>query len=218
MTIKQRLADIQQQIQQIPHPQEVTVIAVTKYASDEVLSEVIDAPILNIAENRVDQLLERQTRYPQATWHLIGTLQTRKVKQVINHIDYFHALDRLSLAKEIQKRANKVIQCFVQVNVSQEATKHGLAVEEVVQFIEEIQKYDRIKVVGLMTMAPHTSNDAVIRQCFATLSALRDHIHQANYSHAPCQYLSMGMSQDYHIAIEEGATHIRLGTTLVGPQ
>ena len=108
--------------------------------------------------------------------HFIGSLQSRKVKEVINEIDYLHALDRLSLAKEINKRADHEIACFIQVNVSGEESKHGIALNEVNHFIEQIQQYDKIKIVGLMTMAPYTEDTAYIRQLFKQLRVKRDEI------------------------------------------
>lgn len=196
---------------------EITVIGVTKYVTIERAEETIDAGIKNLGENRNEGFIEKhEVIGKKATWHFIGTLQTRKVKDIIEKIDYLHSLDRLSLAKEVNKRSDKPVNCFVQVNVSGEESKHGLAPENVLDFIEEIKNYENIYVVGLMTMAPHIKDREKIKEVFKRLAKLRDQISQKNYSHAPCHYLSMGMSNDYDIAIEEGATHIRIGTKLVG--
>ena len=148
--------------------------------------------------------------------HFIGSLQSRKVKEVINDIDYLHALDRLSLAKEINKRADHEIACFVQVNVSGEESKHGIALNEVNHFIEQMKQYDNIKIVGLMTMAPYTDDTAYIRQLFKQLRLKRDEIKNLKLDYAPCDDLSMGMSNDYAIAVEEGASFIIIVTILVG--
>ncbi|MDU2272448.1 MAG: YggS family pyridoxal phosphate-dependent enzyme, partial [Staphylococcus epidermidis] len=129
---------------------------------------------------------------------------------------YFHALDRLSLAKEINKRANHVIKCFLQVNVSGEESKHGIALEEVNQFINQIKEYENIQIIGLMTMAPLTDDLSYIRNLFKELRHKRNEIQQFNLAHAPCTELSMGMSNDYQMAVEEGATFVRIGTKLVG--
>ncbi|WP_068672700.1 YggS family pyridoxal phosphate-dependent enzyme [Oceanobacillus sp. Castelsardo] len=196
---------------------EITVIGVTKYVTIERAEETIDAGIKNLGENRNEGFLEKHKEIGQnAIWHFIGTLQTRKVKDIIQKIDYLHSLDRLSLAKEINKRSEKPVNCFVQVNVSGEESKHGLAPENVFDFIKEIEKYEKIRIVGLMTMAPHIEDRDEIRKVFKRLAELREQISQKNYSYAPCQFLSMGMSNDYDIAIEEGATHIRIGSKLVG--
>ena len=195
---------------------EVNLIAVTKYVTDARVDEAIEAGITDFAENRPQNYVERKNNYSNKTWHLIGSLQTRKVRDVINEVDYFHALDRDSLAKEIEKRADKEIKCFVQVNVSGEESKHGLTSEEAIDFIKSLEQYSKIKVVGLMTMAPFVEDEDVLRNCFRKLRKLRDIVKGLNLSYAPCEFLSMGMSNDYKIAIEEGATHIRVGTALVG--
>ena len=195
---------------------EVKLIAVTKYVTDVRVEEAIEAGIADFAENRPQNYVQRKDKYSNKTWHLIGSLQTRKVRDVINQVDYFHALDRDSLAKEIEKRAEKEIKCFVQVNVSGEESKHGLTSEEAIDFIKSLEQYSKIKVVGLMTMAPFVEDEEILRNCFRKLRQLRDEVKGLNLSYAPCGYLSMGMSNDYKIAIEEGATHIRVGTALVG--
>ena len=195
---------------------EVKLIAVTKYVTDTRVEEAIEAGIIDFAENRPQNYVERKGKYSDKTWHLIGSLQTRKVRDVINEVDYFHALDRDSLAKEIEKRAEKEIKCFVQVNVSGEESKHGLTSEEAIDFIKSLEQYSKLKVVGLMTMAPFVEDEEILRNCFRKLRQLRDEVKGLNLSYAPCKFLSMGMSNDYRIAIEEGATHIRVGTALVG--
>ena len=195
---------------------EVKLIAVTKYVTDARVEEALEAGITDFAENRPQNYVERKGEYSNKTWHLIGSLQTRKVRDVINEVDYFHALDRDSLAKEIEKRAEKEIKCFVQVNVSGEESKHGLTSEEAIDFIKALEQYSKIKVVGLMTMAPLVEDEEILRNCFRKLRQLRDEVKGLNLSYAPCEFLSMGMSNDYKIAIEEGATHIRVGTALVG--
>lgn len=195
---------------------DITLIAVTKYVTIERNKEMLDSGITHFGENRNEGFLEKyETVGDAATWHFIGTLQTRKVKEIIDKVDMIHSLDRVSLAKEINKRANHPMDCFVQVNVSEEETKHGLRVDEVELFIKEIEKYENVRIVGLMTMAPHIENKEEIRQVFIQLRELRDAIKAKNYAHAPCEYLSMGMSNDYEIAVEEGATHIRVGSKLV---
>jgi len=197
--------------------EDITLIAVTKYVTIERAKEAVEAGVLHLGENREEGLLAKYDALKdKAVWHFIGSLQTRKVKNIIDYADYIHSLDRISLAKEIHKRANRKIKCFVQVNVSQEESKHGLAADEVVDFIKELALFTNIEVVGLMTMAPFTEDEALLRNCFRTLKELQQSIQQLSLHHAPCRELSMGMSNDYSIAIEEGATMIRIGTALVG--
>lgn len=197
--------------------EEITLIAVTKYVTIERNRELMKAGIDHFGENRSDEFLRKYEAIgDEATWHFIGTLQSRKVKDVIDKVDTIHSLDRISLAKQINKRASRTIDCFVQVNVSGEETKHGLQVDEVESFVDEMANYEKIRVVGLMTMAPHVDDEDVIRDVFRKLAGLRDTIRDKKLSHAPCEYLSMGMSNDFEIAVEEGATHLRIGTKLVG--
>ncbi|OQP07908.1 YggS family pyridoxal phosphate enzyme [Geobacillus sp. 46C-IIa] len=222
MTVRDNLAAIRRQIEAAcarvgRDPADVHIVAVTKYIDAARAQEVLDAGIADLGENRSDQLLEKYEAIgKRATWHFIGTLQSRKVKEIIDKVDYIHSLDRLSLAKEIEKRAVRPVKCFVQVNVLGEATKHGLAPEETVPFIEQLRSFSRIEVIGLMTMAPHTEDEAILRACFRRLRTLKERVQALNLAHAPCTELSMGMSNDYEIAIEEGATFVRIGSALVG--
>lgn len=214
------LKQINQQVTDVkrvsPFQQDVTVIAVTKAVSLVRTQEALEAGILDLGENRPEGLVAKQQEITGATWHYIGTLQTRKVRQVINSIHYLHSLDRLSLATEINKRAEQRVKCFVQVNVSGEDSKHGLAATEVIEFIESLATMDKIEVVGLMTMAPLNADEQQIRTVFRDLKQLQQQVAALQLPFAPCKELSMGMSNDYTIAIEEGATYVRIGTALVG--
>lgn len=222
-TVQENLKQIQEDINSAAaktgrNSDDITLLAVTKYVTIERTEEAVDAGIVDLGENRIEGFLEKQAVIGEkAVWHFIGSLQTRKVKDVINQVDYLHALDRLSLAKEIQKRATKKIKCFVQINVSGEATKSGVSPDEALGFVQQLAEFPAIEVVGLMTMAPNTEKEDVLRSVFSGLRQLRDEVKAAGMPHAPCTYLSMGMSNDYTIAIEEGATHIRVGSALVGP-
>ncbi|MBB5178978.1 hypothetical protein HNQ44_000400 [Planomicrobium koreense] len=197
----------------------INIIAVTKQVGVERTQEAIDAGIRHLGENRPEGLaLKLQSIDAGVSWHYIGNLQTRKVKDVVNNIDYLHSLDRLSLAKEIQKRAEKPLKCFVQVNVSNEETKSGILPEETLDFIRSLTAFDKIQVVGLMTMAPNTSDSALIRTVFKELKSLQLQVAAEKMEHAPCTECSMGMSNDYVIAAQEGATFVRIGTALVGSE
>ncbi|MDQ0299055.1 pyridoxal phosphate enzyme (YggS family) [Salibacterium salarium] len=198
---------------------DVNIIAVTKYVSTNRTLEAIEAGVTHIGENRLEGALEKwEACQNQAAFHFIGTLQSKKVKHVIDKYDYFHSLDRLSLAKEMQKRCpeGKKIKCFVQVNVSGEDSKEGLSEEELIDFVVSLKNYPAIEVVGLMTMAPFVEDPENTRPFFQKLRYLRDEVRDKNMFHAPCEHLSMGMSNDYFIAVEEGATFVRIGTQLVG--
>ncbi|HET7577838.1 MAG TPA: YggS family pyridoxal phosphate-dependent enzyme [Bacillales bacterium] len=224
MSVKENAARIQQKIAAAceragRNPQQVKVIAVTKYVSEETAKAALEAGIRNIGENRDKGFLEkREALGDEAVWHFIGSLQSRKVKNIIDHVDYLHSLDRLSLAKEIEKRATNTVRCFIQVNVSGEDSKHGLSPDEVVPFIEKLADFQKIQVVGLMTMAPYTDDREKVRSVFAGLRDLAESVRSKKWGHAPCTELSMGMSNDFEIAVEEGATFVRIGTALVGKE
>ncbi len=197
--------------------EEINIIGVTKYVTIERTKELLAAGVPNIGENRTEEFLHKYEEIStEANWHFIGTMQSRKVKDVIDYVDVIHSLERLSVAKQINNRSDAIVDCFVQVNVSGEEAKHGLEPQEVYPFINALQGYEKINVVGLMTMAPHIKDKDEIRKVFRRLAQLRDEIKEEQLPNAPCNYLSMGMSNDYDIAIEEGATHIRIGTELVG--
>ena len=220
--IAENLHKIEQEIQEScalvsRNPKDVTMVAVTKSVDSTTANELVELDVTDLAENRVDKLLEKKQALPQnrqINWHLIGNLQRRKVKLIINEIDYFHALDSLRLAQEIQKRAEHQINCFIEVNVSGEESKHGLAPAEVETFVKELRDLDKIRVVGLMTMAPYGAAESEVHQIFSSLKQLQESIKNLNLQYAPCTELSMGMSQDFKTAIEEGATFVRIGTAL----
>ncbi|MBM7710588.1 YggS family pyridoxal phosphate-dependent enzyme [Enterococcus xiangfangensis] len=199
------------------NPQDITMVAVTKSVDSITANELVELGVTDLAENRVDKLLEKKqdlSHHQQIKWHLIGNLQRRKVKLIINEIDYFHALDSLRLAQEIQKRAAHPINCFVEVNVSGEESKQGIKPKELHSFIKELEDLDKIKVIGLMTMAPYEASQEDVRKIFSTLKQLQESVKEQNLQYAPCTELSMGMSQDFKTAIEEGATFVRIGTAL----
>ncbi|MER1989499.1 MAG: YggS family pyridoxal phosphate-dependent enzyme [Solibacillus isronensis] len=219
--IIENLKQIQHQIeiakQRVNAEQAVQIIAVTKEVDVNRTEEAIEAGLVHLGENRPEGLLNKLDSIDSAvSWHYIGSLQTRKVKQVIDQIDYLHSLDRLSLAEEIEKRATKRVKCFLQVNVSGEESKHGLTKEQALAFVKQLEQFSKIEVVGLMTMAPFTEDETMIRQVFKQLKQLQQEVSQLNIPNVPCTELSMGMSNDYEIAVEEGATFVRIGTALVG--
>jgi pyridoxal phosphate enzyme (YggS family) len=196
---------------------EATLIMATKYLTSEHLPDVVTAGIKHIGENRVESLLEKKAAHPNLLlqWHFIGTLQSKKVKKVIQHIDVLHTLDRMSLALEIEKHRREVLPCFIQVNISQEPQKHGLDSSEVEAFLRELVSFSSIEVIGLMGMAEDTDQQDVIEEQFHRLKALRDTL---SLKYPSCQNLSMGMSNDYALALACGATHVRLGRLLLNQE
>ncbi|UUX34137.1 YggS family pyridoxal phosphate-dependent enzyme [Fundicoccus culcitae] len=214
--LSENLNKIKKSIDQI-NPK-AKLLAVTKSVDASTIKALAELGVIAFGENRSDALLEKQAALSSLEktieWHFIGRLQTRQVRTIINQIDYLHSLDRLSLAKEIQKRADHEIKCFVQVNVSGEESKAGFKPEELIDQIHVLSQFDKIKIVGLMTMAPYEATDDALHQIFKTLKELQMTISQQNLAYAPCHELSMGMSHDYPIALSEGATIVRIGTAL----
>lgn len=192
----------------------VNVIAVTKYVDSSITKDLVATGVQHIGENRVDVFLDKYRALSgiPLTWHLIGSLQRRKVKDVINYVDYFHALDSVKLAQEIQKRAEKKIKCFLQVNISKEASKHGFLIEELEAVLEELLPLDKVEVVGLMTMAPFEASHAELMSIFSEAKALQERLAARKLPHMPFTELSMGMSGDFTEAVACGATFIRIGT------
>ncbi|MBY4966340.1 YggS family pyridoxal phosphate-dependent enzyme [Streptococcus suis] len=192
----------------------VKVIAVTKYVDSSIANQLVNAGITHIGENRVDQFLEKYNALAdkQLTWHLIGTLQRRKVKDIIPYVDYFHALDSVKLAQEIDKRATKIVKCFLQVNVSGEESKHGFAVSEIDAALAEISLLENIELVGLMTMAPIDATDDELDEIFSKMQEIQEELATRNLPRMPFTELSMGMSGDFERAIAHGATYVRIGS------
>jgi pyridoxal phosphate enzyme (YggS family) len=202
------------------HPEEVNVIAVTKYVDQQRMEEAFDSGLTHVGESKAQDAAKKWEQLgDRGIWHFIGHLQSNKVREILGKFTYIHSLDRLSLAKEIEKRAsylNIVVPCFIQANVSGEDTKHGLPPEKVEEFIEQLARFPHIKAIGLMTMAPYYEDPEETRPVFRHLKEMQLRLQEKEWSHAPLTELSMGMSNDYQVAVEEGATFIRLGTTLVG--
>ncbi|AZR96560.1 cell division protein [Streptococcus suis] len=192
----------------------VKVIAVTKYVDSSIANQLVNTGITHIGENRVDQFLEKYNTLAdkQLTWHLIGTLQRRKVKDIIPFVDYFHALDSVKLAQEIDKRATKIVKCFLQVNVSGEESKHGFAVSEIDTVLAEISLLENIELVGLMTMAPIDATDDELDEIFSKMQEIQEELATRNLPRMPFTELSMGMSGDFERAIAHGATYVRIGS------
>lgn len=194
---------------------QVNVIAVTKYVDVATTEALVKTGIQHIGENRVDKFLEKYQALKDydLTWHLIGSLQRRKVKDVINLVDYFHALDSVKLAQEIQKRAEHPIKCFLQVNISGEESKHGFAPDELDDVLAEIAQLDKIEIVGLMTMAPFEASQEELQDIFSKTHQLQKQLEKKQLKNMPFSELSMGMSRDFEVAIANGATFVRIGTS-----
>jgi PLP dependent protein len=182
----------------------VTVICASKYFDTTQMRMLYKKQVFHYGENRVQDMLKKMDELADLaiTWHFIGHLQTNKVKEMINRIDYLHTLDRLSLAESIQKYAVQSVKCFVQVNLTEEDQKSGINPKNLTQFLVDIQKYDKIEVIGLMTIGKDNDLSAT-EHAFYMLDYL------ATINNLP--FRSMGMTNDYELAIKHHATHLRIG-------
>ncbi|EUJ24442.1 hypothetical protein PGRAN_00940 [Listeria grandensis FSL F6-0971] len=196
---------------------DVHLVAVTKTVDVAAMEKLYDLGIRHFGENRADVFAEKVEAFadkPDVVWHFIGSLQTRKVRAILPYTRFLHSLDRVSLADEIEKRATEKMACFLQVNISEEETKHGFNAEEAIAFVKA-QNYQHVEIIGLMTMAPNTDDEQTLHHVFQGLKALQQEIEKLEIANVPCHELSMGMTNDFEIAIEEGATFIRVGRALV---
>lgn len=200
--------------------EEVTVIAVSKTKPISMLKEIYDEGVRNFGENKVQELTEKYEQLPQdIKWHMIGHLQRNKVKYIVDKVELIHSVDSVRLAETIEQEAakkNVIVNILLEVNVAEEESKFGLKIDEVLPVIEEIATFPHIRIKGLMTIAPYVENPEENRDIFARLRKLSVDINEKNIDNVSVGILSMGMTNDYEVAIEEGATMIRVGTGIFG--
>jgi len=203
-------------------PAEITIVAVTKGVDAATVQAALELGITDIGENRVQEARDKFARLqmgPGVRRHMIGHLQTNKVRQALALFDVIHSLDRPELAAELSRRATalgRVVPVLVQVNVAREPTKHGLEPEKVLDFIREAAKLPGLRIEGLMTIAPLTNDPETVRPVFRRLRELSRQVEEAGIEGVRMQCLSMGMTNDFEVAVEEGSTCIRVGTALFG--
>ena len=223
--LKEQLNEVEQNIQQACDKvsrsrEDVTLIAVSKTKPISVLQEAYNLGVRVFGENKVQELTEKYEALPKDIhWHMIGHLQTNKVKYIIDKVELIHSVDSLHLAKQIEKEAVKKgvdAQILVQVNIAQEDTKFGIDGPEVMSLVEEISKFPHVHIRGLMTSAPFVANPEENRCYFKKLHKLFVDIREKNIDNVSMDILSMGMTNDYEVAIEEGATMVRVGTGIFG--
>ena len=199
---------------------EVLLVAVTKLHSPDEMNEAIDAGITDIGENKVQEILDKYDRVKPVRWHLIGHLQTNKVKYIIDKVAMIHSVDSLKLAKEIDKRAQQhdlVMDILVQVNSAEEESKFGITTEETDQLIADItEQCPNIRIKGLMCIAPFEDDPEDVRGYFAEVKQIYDKYVNEKSERIDFEYLSMGMTHDFEVAIEEGSNLIRVGTAIFG--
>lgn len=198
---------------------EIILLGATKTQEPETIQKAVDAGLSYIGENRVQELLEKFDKVHKAHWHFIGHLQTNKVKYIIDKAELIHAVDSAHLLEEIEKEAKKknlTANILVEVNASGEESKFGTEFDAVRPLIEANEKNENVKISGLMTIGPHTTDTDEIRKAFRNMHALYEALGKEAYKNAKMQYLSMGMSSDYIVAIEEGANIVRIGSAIFG--
>lgn len=223
--VAENLAQVQKNIEEScgnvnRDPGEVTLIAVSKTKPVEMLREAYDAGARVFGENKVQEIVDKYDHMPSdVKWHMIGHLQRNKVKYIVDKVAMIHSVDSFRLAETIEKEAakkNVTVPILIEVNVAQEESKYGLKPEEVLPFIEEIADFSHIQIKGLMTIAPYVENAEENRQYFSKLKQLSVDIMHKNIDNIKMNTLSMGMTGDYEVAVEEGATFVRVGTGIFG--
>ncbi|MCE5210754.1 MAG: YggS family pyridoxal phosphate-dependent enzyme [Deltaproteobacteria bacterium] len=216
--IRQRIAAAAARVNRVPDS--IKLLAVTKTVSPSAIAQALDAGVTMLGENYVQEAKEKiAVMEKRVQWHMIGHLQTNKAKYAVNLFDYIHSVDRPELAEEINKRARlagRKINILIEVNVSGEKTKNGIPAIRSVDLIKNISPLENVSIKGLMTMAPYSDNPEKSRPYFSELKNLQKKIIQEGITGILMEELSMGMTDDFEIAIEEGATIVRIGRAIFG--
>lgn len=226
MDIQHNIADILKNVEASANKvgktlDDITVIAVTKTVDYKRANEAIEAGLNNLGENRVQEFMNKYEQMDNSNinWHIIGHLQTNKVKYIINKVKLIHSLESLSLAEEINKRSKQngvVTEVLIELNIGEEESKFGIKNNELIDFIKSVENLEYIKIVGLMTVAPYAENKEDVRWVFKEMKNLYDVVSNMSFKNVQMKYLSMGMTNDYDVAIEEGSNVIRIGTAIFG--
>ncbi|MFH1683558.1 MAG: YggS family pyridoxal phosphate-dependent enzyme [Candidatus Margulisiibacteriota bacterium] len=201
------------------NPNEITIIGAVKNQPTEKIIQALEAGLRNIGDNKVQEAKARfdeiKARFPNVTWHMIGHLQRNKVRQALDVFDIIQSLDSERLAGEIQAKA-KEVSVLVEVNTSGEETKYGIPADSTIDFLKKLSKFGNIKVQGLMTIAPLIDDPEKVRPYFKKLKDLSENIKNLNLPNIEMKYLSMGMTDDFSVAIQEGSNMVRIGRALFG--
>jgi len=214
--VRQRIAETCKRVGR--EPQSVRLVAVSKTFGTDQIREALDSGLEDFGENYVQELREKiaLSQGRQVRWHFIGHLQSNKVRYIIDSVHLIHSLDSLKLAAEIQKRSEKPIEALIEVHTTDEATKTGVRPEDAMDLVKGVSKFDRIRITGLMTMGPFSDDPNDSRPSFRTLSDLKGTVEAEGIDGVRMDHLSMGMTHDFEVAIEEGATLVRIGTGIFG--
>lgn len=225
-TIAENLAIVRQKVRDSTlscgrNPDDVLIVAVSKTFGEEAIKSAFEAGQLDFGENYAQEFKRKCVGLDdlQLRWHFIGHLQSNKAREVVGKTHLIHSLDRISLARELQKRAEAsdvTVDVLIEVHTTDEATKSGVMPDALTPFARDLSAFDRVRVRGLMTMGPFSEDPEAARPCFAALRQLRDSLRQEAPSGIACEELSMGMTADFPVAIQEGATILRIGTAIFG--
>ena len=223
--IKENLKYIEDEIKKVCEKENIdknacTLIAVSKTKPIELIKEAYDYGIRDFGENKVQEILEKYEQLPKdIRWHMIGHLQTNKVKMILDKVEYIHSIDSLKLASVIDKEAKKkgiVVKGFLELNIVGEKTKFGFSVEELNSIVEELAIFGNLRIIGLMIVAPFVDIAEKNREIFKKMKKIAVDINAKKIHNVEISELSMGMSGDYLVAIEEGATFVRVGSSIFG--
>lgn len=226
MNVAQNIADILKNVEASAKKigkdlEDITVIAVTKTVDSDRALKAYEAGLNNFGENRVQEFNKKYESLKNfdINWHIIGHLQTNKVKYIIGKVKLIHSLESISLAEEIDKRSKQnglITEVLVELNIAEEESKFGIKKENLIDFLKSIEGFENIKIVGLMTVAPFVEDKEEVRWVFKEMKQLYDTVSNMSFKNVDMRYLSMGMTNDYDIAIEEGANIVRVGTAIFG--
>lgn len=221
MNIKANIEQIKEEIKKYsPYPEKVKIVAVSKYVDVDIIEKILETDCNVLGENKVQVLKDKIAYFKEKNtnleWHFIGNLQKNKVKYIIDDVSLIHSVNKLTLAEEIDKRAkavNKKVDILLEINISEEESKQGYNLEELFKDIKNLKKFENINIIGLMTMTPLNAEEETIRAIFQSLRKIKDELNE-KYFFGTLKELSMGMSSDYKIALQEGSTMIRIGSKL----
>lgn len=225
MTIKDNVNEVRENMAKAAlragrNPEDITLCAVSKYIEVPKIKEALEAGVTILGENKVQELVDKLPQFSEdVNFHMIGQLQTNKVKYIIDKVKLIHSLDRKNLLKTLDKEAKKkniISDTLIQVNLTSDPNRGGVSIEELPEFVEEVGKYSSVRVRGLMCVAQNVDDENIIREDFRRMRLEFERLKLYNISNVSGEILSMGMSHDYEIAIEEGATLVRVGTRIFG--
>nr|WP_312576002.1 YggS family pyridoxal phosphate-dependent enzyme [Sedimentibacter sp.] len=226
MSIKENINIIRNKVAQAAeksgrNPDDITIIAVSKTVDSLRAKEAVESGLSNLGENRVQEFINKyeQLSNMEIKWHMIGHLQKNKVKYIIDKAELIHSVENLELANEINKRAKQngiISKVLIELNIGEEDSKFGVKADEIYEFVKAVNQYDNILVTGLMTVAPYEENPENVRWIFIKMKEIYDNISKMELKNTDMKYLSMGMTNDFEIAIEEGSNIVRIGTAIFG--